>query len=391
MSSHPYEQFEGNLSYARNMVTGGRALEGLHGLGVNYGDLAAAHPEDLYRAAWSQAVSALDHWLHQEVLEHAVALVRSEDRPLPERLSKLRMPFATVEQMVDNSVGSVFAEFIAEEIRRDTYQRSKGISEGLRLITHLNAQQIWEHVAAGLGTDAGAARDRQDKIVNRRNQIAHQADLDSEGRRTPMSAAEVMAAVLWIEGVAKQISVLLTGLPRATVEQETPAWLVRAGKLGEREQWALRNGLVGGGFNEVGDLTAIDNRARMVELMEQEYKDESAGLIRNYAGQLWAFRGKIQIGDLVVLPLKKTKQATLAIGRVIGDYEFEAGAPEDRRHLRRVEWLTSDVPRNVADQDLRNSLGAFMTVCELWRNDAAWRLAKLARTGNDPGPRATEA
>ncbi|MEU3228613.1 hypothetical protein [Nocardiopsis alba] len=390
MSSHPYEQFESNLSYARNMVTGGRALEGLRGLAVNYGDLAAAHPEDLYRAAWSQAVSALDHWLHQEVLEHAVALVRSPERPLPDRLAKLKMPFSTVEQMADNSVDSVFAEFIEEEIRRDTYQRSKGIGEGLRLITHLNAQQIWERIAEGLGTNAAAARDRQDKIVDRRNRIAHQADLDRDGRRTPMSADEVEAAVVWIESVAEQIRTLLPGIPQVVVEQETPAWLVRAGRNGEREVWALENDLVGGGFKEMGDLTAADSRARMVEMVEQEYKDESQGLIRNYAGQLWAFRGKMQIGDLVVLPLKNRKRPMLAIGRIVGDYEFDAEAAEDRQHLRRVEWLRTDVPRDKAEKDLRNTLGAFMTVCELWRNDAAWRLAELARTGSDPGPRIDE-
>ncbi|MFJ6022113.1 hypothetical protein ACIQFP_22435 [Nocardiopsis alba] len=390
MSSHPYEQFESNLSYARNMVTGGRALEGLRGLAVNYGDLAAAHPEDLYRAAWSQAVSALDHWLHQEVLEHAVALVRSPERPLPDRLAKLKMPFSTVEQMADNSVDSVFAEFIEEEIRRDTYQRSKGIGEGLRLITHLNAQQIWERVAEGLGTNVAAARDRQDKIVDRRNRIAHQADLDRDGRRTPMSADEVEAAVVWIESVAEQIRTLLPGIPQVVVEQETPAWLVRAGRYGERENWALENGFVGGGFAGLRDLTAVDSRARMVELVEQEYKDESQGLIRNYAGQLWAFRGKMQIGDLVVLPLKNRKRSMLAIGRIVGDYEFDAAAAEDRQHLRRVEWLRTDVPRDKAEKDLRNTLGAFMTVCELWRNDAAWRLAGLARTGSDPGPRIDE-
>ncbi len=390
MSRTPFEQFSQNIAYAKNMVTGGRALEGLHGIGSNYGDLAAAHPEDLYRAAWSQAVSALDHWLHQEVLEHAVALVRSDERPLPDRLSKLKMPFATVEQMTDNSVGSVFAEFIEEEIRRDTYQRSKGISEGLRLITHLNADQIWGRIAEGLGTTAAAARDRQDRIVNRRNSIAHQADLDKDGRRSPMPVSEVEAAVSWVEDMAKQITMILPDIPAEAVQTETPAWLARAGKDGEREEWALQGGVVGGGFNEVGDLTAVDSRSRAVEIVEQEYKGESQGLIRNYAGQLWAFRGKMQIGDLVVLPLKGKKQSRIAIGRVMGDYEFDPEAPEDRRHFRRVKWLRTDIPRKAAGQDLRYTLGAFMTFCELWRNDAAWRLAELARTGSDPGVRDAE-
>ncbi|MFV2197727.1 hypothetical protein [Nocardiopsis sp. LOL_012] len=35
------------------------------------------------------------------------------------------------------------------------------------------------------------------------------------------------------------------------------------------------------GFNEVGDLTAVDSRSRMVEVAEQAYKGERQGLIRN--------------------------------------------------------------------------------------------------------------
>ena len=34
----------------------------------------------------------------------------------------------------------------------------------------------------------------------------------------------------------------------------TQTWLIRAGKAGEREQWALKNGVSGGGFAEVDDF-----------------------------------------------------------------------------------------------------------------------------------------
>lgn len=387
--SSPYEQFESNLSYARNMVTGGRALEGLHGIGANYGDLAAAHPEDLYRAAWSQAVAALDHWLHEEVLARAVALVRSEERPLPDRLSKLKLPLATVEQMADNPLGSVFAEFVTEEIRRDTYQRSRGISEGLRLITHLNAQEIWERIAEGLGVTAARARERQDFVVERRNRIAHQADLGADGRRTPMAASDVEAALVWIEGVAGQIVGILSDVPKPVeVVEAAPAWMVRGGRQGRFESWALENGSIGIGFHRMGDLTAVEDRAGMVEAAEEAYKGENPRTVSNHAGQLWAFRGKIQVGDLVVMPVGKSK--ALAVGRVTGDYSYVPEAPDGTRHRRSVEWIRTDLPRTALGRDLSHSLGSILTVCQLWKNDAARRLAELAGTGIDPGPGGTE-
>ncbi|MFB9433518.1 restriction endonuclease [Streptoalloteichus tenebrarius] len=94
----------------------------------------------------------------------------------------------------------------------------------------------------------------------------------------------------------------------------------------------------------------------------------------------------MNIGDLVVMPLKSSPH--VAIGRVTGNYTYLADEEgRDRRHVRPVQWLTVDVPRTVVKQDLLHSLGAFSTVCEISRNDAAWRLQRLAEDGTDPGAR----
>ena len=37
-------------------------------------------------------------------------------------------------------------------------------------------------------------------------------------------------------------------------------WVIRAGKHGEREEWCLSNGLAGGGFTEIEDLTNCNTR-----------------------------------------------------------------------------------------------------------------------------------
>jgi len=52
-----------------------------------------------------------------------------------------------------------------------------------------------------------------------------------------------------------------------------------------------------------------------------------------------------------------------------------------------VRWLTKDMPRNRFDQDLLYSLGAFMTVCQIQRNNAAQRIRALL-AGQPPPPRA---
>jgi restriction system protein len=53
--------------------------------------------------------------------------------------------------------------------------------------------------------------------------------------------------------------------------------------------------------------------------------------------------------------------------------------------MRPVRWLKSDVPRDAFRQDLLYSFGAFMTVCEISRNDAIQRVEAILKTGRDPG------
>lgn len=169
-------------------------------------------------------------------------------------------------------------------------------------------------------------------------------------------------------------------------QQPERAWLIRAGKRGERDDFALTNGLAGGGFKEVGDLTTATTRAEIRQLVRTAYPDASDGKINNFTAQLFALRTRIQIGDLVVLPLKTTKQ--LAIGRVTGEYRYGNDIEPKLHHLLPVTWDVTDLPRTAVFQDLLYSLGASMTICMLRRNDAVYRLAHLAVAGIDPGSRA---
>jgi restriction system protein len=163
------------------------------------------------------------------------------------------------------------------------------------------------------------------------------------------------------------------------------AWLIRAGRSGERDAFALEHGLAGGGFKEVADLSGANSREEVAALVEAAFPDAKPGKITNHAAQLWALRSRIQLGDLIVLPLKTTSQ--IAIGKATSGYVFRDDADPDFRHFIGVEWLRTDLPRTAFLQDLLFSLGAAMTICEIRRNDAVWRLQQVLETGVDPGSR----
>ncbi len=86
----PLQEFDENIQYARALIAGGVALQSLQNF--------PAHPEDLYRAAWNQAVSAMDHWLHDELIERAVRLANDTGNQRPQSMLNLRLPFEMVER-----------------------------------------------------------------------------------------------------------------------------------------------------------------------------------------------------------------------------------------------------------------------------------------------------
>jgi restriction system protein len=161
----------------------------------------------------------------------------------------------------------------------------------------------------------------------------------------------------------------------------TRLWIVRAGKLGERELAAIEQKRLLPGFMEAGDLGAFKDREAIQAHLQTVMPEAEFNRLRNFAAQLNQFVHVIQMGDLVVMPRKLTDG--VAIGEVTGDYHFDAADPY--RHSRAVKWLKESIPRDTFRQDLRHSFGAFMTICEIQRNAALARVQAVLNTGGDPG------
>lgn len=159
-------------------------------------------------------------------------------------------------------------------------------------------------------------------------------------------------------------------------------WLVRAGRDGSREHAALSGGFACIGFSELGDLGGVTSRDQIRDRFTA-IGDRAAGAVNNHTAQVWAFRDSIAIGDIIALPLKGSP--AVALGRVTSDYYHVAGAEAGMRHRRNVEWIRDDTPRAQFGQDLLYSLGAFLTVCRIQRNEAESRIAALMAGRPDPG------
>ena len=107
-------------------------------------------------------------------------------------------------------------------------------------------------------------------------------------------------------------------------------WLVRAGRYGERETLALEKGLSVIGWEELPDLSAVDLAG---SISRSSCGRPTPTPARAASPTGWAssgpFASRMQVGDLVVLPLKT--QSAIAIGKVAGPYVYR-----DRSRRRRA-------------------------------------------------------
>jgi restriction system protein len=157
-------------------------------------------------------------------------------------------------------------------------------------------------------------------------------------------------------------------------------WLVRAGGHGQYESKFLSEGrayLTWDGLTP--DLSKFHQKDDLMAQLEQTYPDDSTNRLRNWRGQIWAFVKRIEVGDWIVLP-SKTKPA-IHIGKVKSDYQHIPDGVDPYFHFRTVDWFAQDIPRSNFDQDILYSFGAFMTVCQIKRNNAEQRIKAMATNG----------
>lgn len=164
--------------------------------------------------------------------------------------------------------------------------------------------------------------------------------------------------------------------------------MIRAGRLGERTDWALENGLVGGGWDGLPDLSSFrEDREGLSELVES-IVGSSKSRVANYTGQLWSMINRIKVDDFMVLSIKSTSQ--IAIGRVTKAYWYDPSEPDlSRRHRLGVDWIRTDIPKSLVKQDLLYQLGSALTVFQVGNSDAEYRLGQLLEGKPDPGARSS--
>ena len=165
---------------------------------------------DMLRAALVLAVSALEYYIH-EVVRIGMLEIHRGQRPEPPAFSRFQISLGSAR--VGINAGQNIDSWLEDEIRQrhsyKSFQQPEAIADAIRLISE---KKLWEEVSTNMGSPARSIKQQLNLIVDRRNKIAHEADIDPSypiGDRWPIDELLVNEAVDFIEQVVESIHNIL--------------------------------------------------------------------------------------------------------------------------------------------------------------------------------------
>ena len=180
-----------------------RALGGLHVAFLRL-TTPVIDSTDILRAQIVLAISALDNYIH-ELTRLGMIEVFDGRRPPTDAFRRFQVSIDGAMLGLRSAGGSSWFEGeIREKHKFLSFQYPDRIADAVRLFSSC---ELWPSVAVGLGLSTQDVKTHLQLIVERRNKIAHEADLDPSypGSRWPISYGEVEKAIKFIEDICEQI------------------------------------------------------------------------------------------------------------------------------------------------------------------------------------------
>ncbi len=110
-------------------------------------------------------------------------------------------------------------------------------------------------------------------------------------------------------------------------------WLYSPGTNGQHWDYIYRNGLIGIGWENLGDLNKFSSQNEIKRLLS-----ESGGSNKNNSLALWEFRNSMRKGDVVYA--KNGRKKILGKGIVDSEYYYDENN-KIFRHLRKIKWISN--------------------------------------------------
>lgn len=190
------EQFRINIIRVRNLGSAAKVLDA-----QTTADLDVS---DILRSELVMAVSALDQYVH-EVVRLGMLDAYKGNRIRTQQFLRFQVSLESALQGISAPANEGWLE---DQIRTrhsyQSFQNYDNIADAIRLIS---AAQLWAEVSKIVGMDQRDVRETLRLIVSRRNQIAHESDINlfHPDERWPIDELTLNEAVNFIERIAEAI------------------------------------------------------------------------------------------------------------------------------------------------------------------------------------------
>jgi hypothetical protein len=110
-------------------------------------------------------------------------------------------------------------------------------------------------------------------------------------------------------------------------------WLYAPGRDAEHWDEFYRDGIIAIGWNELGDLSKLQDLEEVVEKMREVYEREYNPI--NDSNACYEFAHEMRPGDLIFA--KRGRSRIVGYGTVLGEYRYDPSR-ENYQHTRRIRW-----------------------------------------------------
>ena len=190
------EQFASNIGNVRELGGLAKVLATTLTPSIDLGDIL--------RMEIVLAVSAFDHFIH-ELVRFGMLESYQRLRPETDAFRRFRVSLEGLQRAINSPAST---DWLSDQIREahswQSFQMPDKLADGIRLIS---SATIWEEIGERLSLPAKDAKERLRLIVERRNKIAHEADVDPTfpDSRWPISAELADQAVDYVERVGDAV------------------------------------------------------------------------------------------------------------------------------------------------------------------------------------------
>lgn len=189
------DAFRASMSRVEHLGGLHKALAGL--------TTSAVDASDLLRAQIVLGVSALDYYVH-EVTTIGMVEVFEGKRPATPAFLKYRVSISGVLGKAAPPHVSWFESEVRDRHSFLSFQQPEKVADAIRLFSDVT---LWKQVAVNLALSEQAVKDQLKLIVDRRNKIAHESDLDPSypNTRWPIHTADVEKSLQFLRQTCEAI------------------------------------------------------------------------------------------------------------------------------------------------------------------------------------------